>query len=228
MAVACVTATAGEVFGQRWAPDRQAVRTGKNIAPTAHAGGNVSGVVGEHMKLDGSRSYDPHAWITKYAWDFGDGSTGRGRVTTHVYNAAGAYTVTLHVTDNGQRVCQSHSIAPISECVDCSGNDVGSVPARGQEVADVEIRLTLPEPLAFAGDRLVKGVYVRRGDTLGKMGKIKFDLIEARVIIGSKSGAPNSQARWDLRVTRACRQHTLRSVFARCAQSRTRVICDHM
>ncbi len=101
MAVACVMTTAGEALGQRWAPDRQAARASKNIAPTAHAGGNVSGVVGEHIKLDGSRSYDPQGWITEYAWDFGDGSTGRGRVTSHVYDAAGAYTVTLRVTDNG-------------------------------------------------------------------------------------------------------------------------------
>lgn len=34
-----------------------------------------------------------------YAWNFGDGSTGSGRVVTHTYTAGRVYTVTLTVTD---------------------------------------------------------------------------------------------------------------------------------
>src|SRR5205814_825690 len=38
--------------------------------------------------------------ITEYAWSFGDGSTGSGQFTTHSYESAGTYTVTLKVTDD--------------------------------------------------------------------------------------------------------------------------------
>jgi PKD repeat protein len=49
-------------------------------------------------------SYDPASVkpksITAYAWNFGDGETGTGEITTHRYTAEGDFTVTLSVTDN--------------------------------------------------------------------------------------------------------------------------------
>ncbi len=42
----------------------------------------------------------PGRSIVGYEWDFGDGGDGAGRLVSHVYVAAGTYTVTLVVTDD--------------------------------------------------------------------------------------------------------------------------------
>ena len=44
-------------------------------------------------------STDPDGTITSFGWDFGDGHTGTGATTSHVF-APGTYNVTLTVTDN--------------------------------------------------------------------------------------------------------------------------------
>jgi PKD repeat protein len=69
--------------------------------PVADAGGPYAGKEGREVNFDGSASFDPDGGaITAYAWDFGDGSTGIGATPTHVYAAAGSYSVSLIVTDD--------------------------------------------------------------------------------------------------------------------------------
>ncbi|MCK5711629.1 MAG: PKD domain-containing protein, partial [Hyphomicrobiaceae bacterium] len=69
--------------------------------PVADAGSDVAASVGESVTFDGSGSYDIDNDINTYEWNFGDGSTGTGEMTTHAYTTAGIYTVTLTVADNG-------------------------------------------------------------------------------------------------------------------------------
>ena len=52
------------------------------------------------VHFDASGSSDPDGTVTSYAWDFGDGTTGSGVTVNHAFPAAGAYSVTLTVTDN--------------------------------------------------------------------------------------------------------------------------------
>ena len=52
------------------------------------------------VNLDASASNDPDGQITDYSWDFGDGSTGSGVVTSHNYTQTGTYSIQLTVTDN--------------------------------------------------------------------------------------------------------------------------------
>ena len=51
-----------------------------------------------HFNASGSDDSDGH--ITSYAWDFGDGKTGTGKIIDHQYNVVGNFSVTLTVTDN--------------------------------------------------------------------------------------------------------------------------------
>jgi PKD repeat protein len=50
------------------------------------------------LNVDASTSSDD-VGILSYAWDFGDLTTGTGKLATHTYAAPGAYSVTLTVTD---------------------------------------------------------------------------------------------------------------------------------
>ena len=62
-------------------------------------------VVGQSVNFNGGTSR-PAAGrtIRSYDWDFGDGRTGSGVQTSHVYTAAGSYTVLLTVTDDAGRI----------------------------------------------------------------------------------------------------------------------------
>lgn len=57
--------------------------------------------------FDASASQDPDGEIVSYRWTFGDGSSGSGERTTHVFEAEGSFTVTLTVRDNSgnENVC---------------------------------------------------------------------------------------------------------------------------
>jgi PKD repeat protein len=58
--------------------------------------------MGQPVTFDASTTTDEGASCTScgFTWDFGDGSTGTGRVVTHVFTAAGTYTVSLTAIDS--------------------------------------------------------------------------------------------------------------------------------
>jgi len=104
-----------EPFGKYGAPDPVTVEPGgdtpniditlvgpsENQPPTASFTYSPENpVTGEEVTFDASSSADPDGEIVSYEWDFGDGLTGVGQQTTHSYNKAIAYLVTLLVTDN--------------------------------------------------------------------------------------------------------------------------------
>ncbi len=52
------------------------------------------------VMFDGSASTDTDGTIESYHWDFGDGNTESGILTSHVYTEPGTYTITLTVEDD--------------------------------------------------------------------------------------------------------------------------------
>jgi PKD repeat protein len=82
--------------------------------PTAEAGPDQEGVVGEAIHFDGSGSTDD-VDIEAYLWSFGDGASAEGAVVEHAYDAVGEYTVTLTVTDEAENPGEDTLTVTITE-----------------------------------------------------------------------------------------------------------------
>lgn len=88
--------------------DQAGLEVRVNSAPHAVAGDDATHCAGEVVLFDGSSSRDPDGDVLKYAWEFGDGSSGDGMHPVHVYEAAGTYPVTLAVQDDSGLPCGRH------------------------------------------------------------------------------------------------------------------------
>jgi len=71
-----------------------------NQPPVADAGPDQKVKTRRPLYFSADMSYDPDGYIVSYIWDFGDGSTGTGISTLHIYDDPGSYTVALNVTDD--------------------------------------------------------------------------------------------------------------------------------
>ncbi len=69
---------------------------------------------GSTVFFDGSPSTSPRD-ITKFFWNFGDGTSGTGQFANHLYNIAGSYGVTLTITDSSGRQDQNTQTVVVQE-----------------------------------------------------------------------------------------------------------------
>jgi heat shock protein HslJ len=67
-------------------------------APVAVINVPSEATVGDEIEFHGSGSQPGSSPIAHYEWDFGDGTSGKGAVVTHVYHVPENYRVTLTVT----------------------------------------------------------------------------------------------------------------------------------
>lgn len=67
------------------------------------------------IAFDASGSADADGSIVSYRWDFGDGTTGFGRIASHTYPAGGSYNVSLTVTDDDGSVGTASATVRVTE-----------------------------------------------------------------------------------------------------------------
>jgi hypothetical protein len=73
----------------------------KGQNPAAFAGEDKIADINEVVSFNASNSFTGSGkTITSYDWDFGDGNTGTGEITSHSYAQAGEYEVKLVITDS--------------------------------------------------------------------------------------------------------------------------------
>ncbi len=85
--------------GGAWRAQQQTVviSSVSNAPPVASFTADCAGLT---CNFSGLLSTDSDGQITRYAWNFGDGTMGDGTPVGHTYAAPGTYAVTLSVTDN--------------------------------------------------------------------------------------------------------------------------------
>ena len=115
---------------------------------------------GQAVNFDASASTSPGGSITKYEWDFGDGTTGTGVTTSHVYTTAQTYPVTLRVTDDQNNVqvqTQNVSIAIPDSDGDGLNDDVDKCPNVPAHTSDGCPFVPPPIPPPIATNSTVAG-----------------------------------------------------------------------
>jgi parallel beta-helix repeat protein len=97
-----------------------------NNAPVAIPICPSTGYINQNISFDGSSSYDPDTGdtITSYKWDFGDGATGEGVSTMHIYTSEGNFTVELTVIDsNGEKSSNTTFVKIVAQDDDQNGGN---------------------------------------------------------------------------------------------------------
>jgi len=97
--------------------------TSDNIKPISYPQSPSEGQVNVSVLLDASLSYDPDGNITKYQWDFGDNTTGTGKIISHVYFEVGDFLISLIVTDEDNAETTNTTIISIVQTLPQDNTD---------------------------------------------------------------------------------------------------------
>jgi len=120
-----------------------------NTPPVARIASSCSGLA---CSFDASGSTDADGTIAGYAWNFGDNTTSTVAAPAKTYAAAGTYTVTLTVTDNGGAT--NTTTASVTVVDPNTTGSVTFVAANSSDVNGTNVTVGIPASVA-AGDRLV-------------------------------------------------------------------------
>ena len=107
-----------------------------NLQPTFTVSNSAPGE-GENVLFDASASTAPNNNpIAQYLWDFGDGTTGSGRIISHAFTRSGTFSVTLTLVDTLGRTAQTARTVTVIASANPTANFVSSPtsPARNSAV----------------------------------------------------------------------------------------------
>lgn len=111
-----------------WAADIACLTPCQNIVanldstnPALDVNNIVVADVDEVITFNGSGNFSFDGSGATYLWDFGDGTTGTGASTTHQYDTAGLYDVTLVITDTNPAGCSSTNDIDLTAQIGASG-----------------------------------------------------------------------------------------------------------
>ncbi|MFA5771701.1 MAG: PKD domain-containing protein [Thermoplasmata archaeon] len=148
-----------------------AVLKNKNYPPTAKFVTNGALSTGMPITFDASSSIDPNGDSLTYSWDFGDGTTGKGKTTTHAYASAKDYTATLVVKDSKN-----------------NANDFGASASLVSQLTSTKKTLTI-----MTGNKLPVISVMVGGANINKGYVLNFSKNERIDLDASKSSDPDGQ-----------------------------------
>jgi PKD repeat protein len=102
-----VTVTVDDQVGTAASGATQSIKVRVNRPPIADAGPNLVCCINKVSEFDASASSDPDQDALTYLWDFGDGTTAKGKHVSHKYTKMGKYKVVLTVKDDSGTACDS-------------------------------------------------------------------------------------------------------------------------
>ena len=163
-----------------------------NAQPVANAGENQV-VTASEVKFDGTASKDADGRITRYEWDFGDGSSGEGAAPAHVYSKTGTYTVKLTVTDD-TNTKNNKTASEIKVVV----NEKPIADAGPDQIAAVNQEISLNAGKSFDPDGQIARYTWDFGDGSSGEGKsvtpryARPGIYTARLTVQDNTGQPNA------------------------------------
>ncbi len=135
--------------------------TVQNLAPAVEAGGPYAGQVGAPINLVGAASdASPNDSASlSYRWDFGDGTSGSGASTNHVYAQPGSYVARLTVIDKDGAFASDTATVQVS-AANQAPVAVITAPAQGE----VGQALTFEGGNSYDSDGSIVGYFWNFGD----------------------------------------------------------------
>ncbi len=160
-----------------------------NVAPTANFSASTSGLTATFT----DSSTDSDGTIASRSWNFGDGTTSTATSPSKTYSAAGTYTVSLTVTDNGGLTNTRSSSVTVT-----SGGTGGSVLTNGVAATGLSaatggtVNYTLVVPAGATGLKFVMAGGTGDADMYVKFGSAPTDSVyDCRPYLGGNAETCN-------------------------------------